>query len=116
MKTDRELLELAAISYSFELGEWDEKLGCWWDKDGMDTFNPLQDDGDALRLACALGLRVFPVARTASGAACSAIGDASGIRLAEVCDASLDACSATRRAITRAAAQIQLNKEQTNGK
>ena len=69
-------------------------------------WNPLTDDGDALRLACDLGLRVFPIARTQYGAACSVVGSASGERLSEVDDASLDTYTATRRAIVLAAAEI----------
>ena len=54
MNTDRELLELAAkaagLNYSFE-------YGCYFDDEyeqGCD-WNPLDDDGDALRLAVKLG-------------------------------------------------------------
>ena len=72
----------------------------------LGPWNPLADDGDALRLACDLGFRVFPIARTQSGAACSAVGSATGERLSEVADASLDTYTATRRAIVLAAAEI----------
>ena len=58
MKTDRELLELAALAYGFELGVWDSKNKCWWSSDGMDTFDSLQDDGDALRLVVDLKLDI----------------------------------------------------------
>lgn len=76
------------------------------DKDMMRHWSPLTDDGDALRLACDLGLRVYPVARTSSGAACSAVGSVTCERLSEVADYSLDTRTATRRAIVRAAAEI----------
>ena len=69
-------------------------------------WNPITNDGDALRLACDLGLRVFPIARIQSGAVCSAVGSATGERLSEVADASLDTYTATRRAIVLAAAEI----------
>lgn len=97
---DKELLEKAAkaagnapsgIAYT-------SLIGRGWD--------PLIDDGDALRLACDLGLRVYPIARTSTGAACSAVGSASSERLSEVCDQSIDVRTATRRAIVLAAAAI----------
>ncbi len=69
-------------------------------------WNPLTDDGDALRLACDLGLRVYPVARTSTGAACSAVGSANNERLSEVADMTLDTRAATRRAIVLAAAEV----------
>lgn len=52
---DRELLELAAKAAGFEF-EWHDGFGLkiigngWWD--------PIESDGDALRLACTLGLTV----------------------------------------------------------
>lgn len=119
--TDRELLELAAKAAG--LGELDFD---YVTNEGfpfyrgprlpmttgvimaaMHTYwNPLDNDGDALRLAVDLGLRVYPVARTLSGAACSAVGSCTGERLSEVVDASVDTRTATRRAIVRAAAAI----------
>lgn len=62
MKTDRTLLELAAKAYGIEvpkkLNNWltyDDKYGFqWWNMDGTKaekSFNPMNDDGDALRLA-----------------------------------------------------------------
>ena len=108
MTTDRELLELAAKAAGLkfattpeegdELGRmYTEHLGLWiWHF--PDWWNPLVDDGDALRLAVALHMFV-------------AIGDVAS-------DASLptgkssnishipDKYAATRRAIVRAAAEI----------
>lgn len=136
MKTDKELLELAAKAAGVFLtpeqfakecpSPWDEDWEPWYNTGcnsmiGMQTcynyegelsgwtqyeWNPLTDDGDALRLACDLGLRVYPIARTSTGAACSAVGSASSERLSEVCDQSIDVRTATRRAIVRAAAAI----------
>ena len=109
---DRELLELAAKAAGFKLaqgyGEPPEKFLFYCDDDGFHHWNPLDDDGDALRLACDLGLRVFPVARTESGAACSAVGSVTGERLSEVAN-TLPTRTATRRAIVRAAAEIGRN-------
>ena len=107
MDNDRELLELAAKAAGIE-GEIKKTFGGWpcvMRKNGH-AWQPMHDDGDALRLACDLGLRVFPIARTATGAACSAVGDVTGARLSEVTDASFDTRAATRRAIVRAAASI----------
>jgi hypothetical protein len=112
--SDRELLEMAAMAAGIEyfaisvndgrgllLPPQDDKpltTNMWW--------NPLADDGDALRLACDLGLRVYPIARTYTGAACSAVGSVTCERLSEVVDLALDTRTATRRAIVRAAAEI----------
>ena len=102
--TDRELLELAAKAAGIKTSLHKETDSLWID--GPRVWNPLTDDGDALRLACDLGLRVYPIARTSSGAACSAVGSATSERLSEVADVSLDTRSATRRAIVLAAAEI----------
>lgn len=106
--TDRELLEAAAKAAGIEIkphvnGRIFKEL--MFTYDGK-NWNPLEDDGDALRLACDLGLNVFPIARTLSGAACSAVGTHSLGRLSEVVDASMNTQEATRRAIVKAAAAI----------
>lgn len=69
-------------------------------------WNPLTNDGDALRLACDLGLHVYTVSRTANGWSCSAVADVTGELLSEV--TLLDVRSATRRAIVLAAAKISV--------
>ena len=103
--TDRELLELAAKAAGINIFDWTPgghpTTNGSWDA----IWNPLTDDGDALRLAVALGLNIYPLARTATGRACSAVGTGSHGRLSEVGDPN-DAMAATRRAITRAAAEI----------
>jgi hypothetical protein len=105
MTTDRELLEAAARA----AGYWVAEFNCPANLPRPD-WNPLTDDGDALRLACDLGLRVYPIARTSSGAACSAVGSVTCERLSEVAGTSLETRSATRRAIVRAAAEIGRSK------
>jgi hypothetical protein len=107
MKTDRELLELAAKAAGI-VGLWHERGQCIHatDSAGMSDiwWRPLTDDGDALRLAVKLGIVV-------SGYDCSAI---SGVRLNQGHndwvygdpDEELDDEAATRRAIVRAAAAI----------
>ena len=86
MSTDRELLELAAKAAGITL-QFDA-AGTAWKKWPSFSWNPLTDDGDALRLAVKLYLW-------------------EPIMLAhrEVSDG-VDFYAATRRAITRAAAEI----------
>ena len=104
MKTDRELLELAAQAAGDVSGvymEWTE-IGvscCGITKaDGSRWWNPFRDDGDALRLAVRLSLLVdvtaFSVTAMVNGV----------ISAKEKHDG--DPYAATRRAITRAAAAI----------
>ena len=92
--TDRELLELAAkaIGKSYVDGDsWDEGAG----------WNPLTDDGDALRLAVKLGIGVhFNVYRKED---CAIAGSDGSYQEQKLCD---DPYAATRRAIVRAAADI----------
>jgi hypothetical protein len=115
--TDRELLEAAAKAAGYDIRSDAWACGAsgapsfLYMGNGGPKWNPLEDDGDALRLACDLGLRVFPIARTESGAACSAVGAVTGERLSEVADISLDTRAATRRAIVRAAASISTKEK-----
>jgi hypothetical protein len=93
--TDRELLEAAAKAAGIE-------VDCWLDEDpravtSVGLWNPLTDDGDALRLAVKLDLTVM----------IGAVRDVSGQLFL---DKSEDDLEATRRAIVRAAAAIGRNK------
>ena len=89
--TDRELLELAAKAEGIEFSE--PKLI------GLDGWNPLTDDGDALRLAVKLKLDVLT---DCLDGVCI-----SSAQLEEQCEPDLgDPYAATRRAIVRAAAEI----------
>lgn len=69
MTTDRELLEMAVKAYGF--GDPEKGRTCWWTEseypirslwncvvymDTMELWNPLSDDGDALRLEIYLKL------------------------------------------------------------
>lgn len=55
--TDRELLELAARSAGIEL--WQDVAGNYYrDPKSPVIWNPLADDGDALRLAVKLGFKI----------------------------------------------------------
>ena len=91
---DRELLELAAKAAGIEV-EWSDITGCFW-SDG-DSWVPLTDDGDALRLAVKLGL-------------CVRIDNRVGFSWVKGFEGSTshdnDPYAATRRAIVRAAAII----------
>ena len=98
--TDKELIELAAnaaglhVKVASNSGRGLKVHGnCnWW--------NPLTDDGDALRLAVKMGIYVHC---RAGSMVTSAIGDGDEWVIENW---SNDPTSATRRAITRAAAQI----------
>jgi DNA-directed RNA polymerase subunit RPC12/RpoP len=52
----KELLELAAKSAGYKM-QPEKFVGDYWLKDGM-VWNPLTDDGDALRLAVKLGINI----------------------------------------------------------
>ena len=96
MKTDRELLELAAKAVGHAIDPIDamhepEDWACW---------NPLTDDGDALRLASKLLLDVY------SSEACIVAEDGNGVQCIEYMYGPEDYASGWRRAIVRAAAAI----------
>ena len=111
--TDRELLELAAKAAGVA-AQWDcpERGMMTLTPDGIDTmtWNPLTDDGDALRLAVKLRIDFY-------------VGDDDGVATyAGYFDPALnnrqrfaierhgdDPYAATRRAIVRAAAEIGRN-------
>lgn len=116
---DRELLELAARAAELN-AEWDEYCKTMWLDHETDSvivkWNPLQDDGDALRLAVKLRLCIDHnhsadqqrwVAADRNG--CE--GCYAPVSCVEDEFEEADRPAATRRAITRAAAEIQLEKE-----
>ena len=115
--TDRELLELAAKAAGIS-GSWFEDCNhmirefvfdrMFGIKTKAGLWNPLTDDGDALRLAVELridvnhdevGMKSFVYARTV-------FNDETHIGLSEIFDDESERLDRTRRAITRAAAQI----------
>ena len=101
--TDRELLELAAKAAGLKFnGQWHDAqsgLLVWEPPDFMSRdWNPLTDDGDALRLAVKLGMQV-DVCRNTTDALVENRSCASEPHGA-------DPNGATRRAIVRAAAAI----------
>lgn len=106
---DRELLELAAKAAGIDLE--------WFDGSNNETadaaihngeyWNPLIDDGDALRLA--VKLRIIITFTSAAGPGVSAgqrMGPFSNERLPDRIFGLHEDCAATRRAIVRAAAEI----------
>jgi len=99
---DRELLELAAKAYlnAENFGNQAYMLGF------MSYWNPLKDDGDALRLAVELRLQVTP--GTYNKDECSAFNAGAGeanVRISYM----QDSLASTRRAIVMAAAMIAEN-------
>jgi len=113
--TDRELLELAAKAGGIEV--WFSRMS-----DGKGgviepchrtlnaetvVWNPLDDDGDALRLAVKLNIDVFFHASRVEGHVAG--GRIPPVRAIEREDYGDDPLTATRRAIVRAAAEIGRN-------
>jgi len=122
--TDREMLELAARAAGIKGKVINaEGLGAWIPMPGASSavWNPLDDDGDALRLAVKLGLHItqYPIYDEPKH---SAIAKKSARLLDDTC---VDTCvgievydsdpyAATRRAITRAAAEIGRQMEEAS--
>lgn len=119
---DQELLRLAALAAGYEL-EWAPEWpggGCFMRRvvpEPEEPFSkrvpwrPLVDDGDALRLAVALNLGIsVPVHRTIRADVISFRDSSVSAR-----ECGNDPCSAVRRAIVRAAADIgrRMEKEPT---
>ena len=96
--TDRELLELAAKAAGFSDAEWaaEQACICTAQLPGFRCFwNPLTDDGDALRLAVKLNIPVYPYDDETSTGTIGVVAKNWGGKEAN-----------TRRAIVRAAAEI----------
>lgn len=94
--TDREMQELAAKAAGIEVFMWDVGGAAWVSAGKM--WNPLTDDGDALRLAVSVGIDINFSEQI--GARVAANG------MAEKFVDHTTAVAATRRAIVRAAAEI----------
>lgn len=105
--TDRELLELAAKAAGINLHYADDDGRFPYDGVTQKDWNPLTDDGDALRLAVKLKFLV-DVCLDQSEA-----GNSDGPYQCELHQNS-DAYVATRRAIVRAAAEIGKTMESQN--
>jgi len=99
--TDRELLKMAAKAAGYALTKGSSGYREFLCKGGVE-WNPLADDGDALRLAMTLGIDIV---WCSSGRiiTIASVGD----RAFEAVESSReDSEENTRRAITRAAAEI----------
>lgn len=108
--TDRELLELAAkaaginIDYSYAGRGFDVLGNAVLDWHNGTKWSPLTDDGDALRLAVKLGIDIFTRININGK---FVVTERSDINFCpELIGDGIDAGSATRRAIVRAAAEI----------
>ena len=95
--TDRELLGLAAKAAGYEVLDWYGERYTTTDGDHLFPWNPLTDDGDALRLAVKLRMM-------ASVFGADVRVDHGGKFFNE--DGGSSIYAATRRAIVRAAAEI----------
>ena len=122
--TDKELIELAAKAYGFggpdgnftwtesEYPRGSKTNGALWNYIGWcDTaqlWNPLTDDGDAFRLAVTLGIDVShdEIGMKSFVYVRATFNDETHIGLSEIFDDESERLDRTRRAITRAAAQI----------
>lgn len=97
--SDRELLELAAKAYLDKSWHCNEA----YMRGFMATWNPLDDDGDALRLAVALGLDVtIDNGRSHTWADTQSMPGGALVKELH----GNDALASTRRAIVRSAAEI----------
>ena len=121
--TDRELLELAAKAAGYP-PEWHGSIKIET-ANGTRKWSPLEDDGDALRLAVKLGISTLPYPIYNETERHSVIAkqrrrtdmmrEANQTEVIEVYGD--DSCAATRRAIVRSAAEIGRAKqnEASNG-
>lgn len=111
MTTDRELLELAAKAAGIEIHDWKnrgDKLG-WCALvlgSKYSEWNPITDDGDALRLAVKLSLSIRFDSLLDGDLAVDVGGEWEGAPEAMFETYQHDGSTATRRAIVRAAAEI----------
>ncbi len=97
--TDKELLELAAKAAGIEIKHW---IGS---EPHSPDWNPLKDDGDALRLAVKLKLWVQPNEMSVE-VECWQEDDGETKTVTEYFNEPEECAVATRRAIVRAAAEI----------
>ena len=105
-KTDRELLKLAAKAHgSISFDRFDlADVFLEFREGGMNHWNPLTDDGDALRLAVSLNMRVWT---DGTGVVVESSGVPAHSHEYELAiNHAGDIFSATRRSIVRCAAAI----------
>jgi hypothetical protein len=110
MMTDKDLLELAAKAAGIRIrwhsdGYYGPTMEIMEDEAGGPPWNPLTDDGDALRLAVKLGLEIY-YADNGGGFSYASYEEADRVTRYAVEPHGTDSCAATRRAIVRAASEI----------
>lgn len=111
--SDRKLIEAAAKAAGLELARWDESRECMhhpFRSDVQDShwWNPLTDDGDALRLAVALNLLVVPYPLDK---AVRVVASTTHENTIVSWGMPPDPCAATRRAIVMATALLPPTRE-----
>lgn len=107
MTDDRELLELAARAAGIELvwSKFSNVPTLFKGLSSDEVWNPLTDDGDALRLAVKLQMCIGIVpSNIKDGYATVALAPANPVEIGETHND--DPLAATRRAIVRAAAEL----------
>jgi hypothetical protein len=121
MMTDRELLEYAAKAAGYEYTRWSENIidydsrhygePALYGSHEYDSWNPLNDDGDALMLAVKLKIEICHFADGEVDASYPAGGSVE--YKSQPYDG--DCYAAARRAIVRAAAEIGKSMVDTRG-
>ena len=108
---DKTLLERAAKAAGYASFDWlsaDHWMNVYTHEGRQSAWNPITDDGDALRLAVKLGIAItpYPVYEQPKHSVIANLKNLehSGFEVAEQHNG--DPCAATRRAIVRAAAAI----------
>jgi hypothetical protein len=110
--TDKELLELAAKAAGLivrdDVGQSDDGLAIGNGDGDLVSWNPLTDDGDALRLAVKLNLAVtpYPIYNNPKHSVMAQLKNLDDSRFEVMEMHGTYPYAATRRAITRAAAEI----------
>lgn len=111
--TDRELLEMAAKAAGIKIldvglainGRYTVRRA----DGGLDYWNPLTDDGDTFRLAVRLGMQVDIDLK--KGRVTALLDEANGVPAEWFDNGQQTPEEATRRAIVRAAAELELQKD-----
>ena len=106
--TDKELLELAAKAIGLPECGWMGPAFMYVKDNQFTDWNPLTDDGDALRLAVKLNLAVtpYPIYNNPKHSVLAQLKNLDDSRFEVMEMHGTDPYAATRRAITRAAAEI----------
>lgn len=102
---DRELITMAAKAAGIQIIRWGKTDGAFIGQGS--AWSPLVDDGDALRLAVKLGMRVYVYPGDGDDVTVVANDELQAKNAPHISEShGEDKFSATRRAIVRAAAEI----------